>query len=263
MNIELVITRECNRVCRWCEQGVGLLDWSDSRMPLRKVDSFIRQVQRLGITCAKLSVAGGEPMMHPELSQICLRLRSLRRSGNVKRLLLLTNGDCGTDKMPRGVRPKVSADKSHHMPWFVSPWDLGIRGRNGSRLCRISRGCGVAYDVHGWARCIVAVPLGRVLGEEVHSSVPPIRPLESICRHCLYSIPVMVRLGINWLVASGAIPYPSKTFAKGLSLKQRPLQQGEANLAEYAGRCAMENSLRPRAQIELLGKTAEKLAQLP
>ncbi len=84
--LELHATAHCNLTCTGCSQGSPKL-----RHGLEDVDVLERSLRNLRriVACSKLQVLGGEPLLHPGLTDL---LEIAARSGLAQRLCLKTNG---------------------------------------------------------------------------------------------------------------------------------------------------------------------------
>jgi len=205
-------TYRCNQECRWCNRFLDLLPWPDSDMRLEDVRTAGELLREHGIVVGRIRFTGGEPLMHPRIGDLC---REFQREWNpLTRMHMFTNGSLGR---PRGLPARVrstGAGKAGHMPWMVSPADLGIATYFGYvKPCRVQWVCGRLFDAFGFSFCIHAGSLGRLLGIDPYSGYPQMMGRPEICRHCICSVPIRKgRNNVQRAAMAGEFEHPTKTF---------------------------------------------------
>ena len=152
-SIELEITLDCNAFCSQCSRHCNILDYGDTSMSVDQVDRFICQVIESGKPLRIITVIGGEPSLHPELSLIVNKLYDqLVSTGRVGELRIATNGirDLPDDvkDLPIVIIRSPLSQKKHRCQ-FVAPKDTGQE----TRFCNVPYSCGMALNVFGYFPC--------------------------------------------------------------------------------------------------------------
>lgn len=122
---QLVITDDCNLSCSYCTEFIP----GAPPVPLPALQARIDQLDALGVMVYDL--LGGEPILHPDLSEIIRYIKAKRHSGNL--VVLITNGflltpqhvaalnDAGLDLMQISVDSIVPTASSHKALKTVLP----------------------------------------------------------------------------------------------------------------------------------------------
>lgn len=207
-----------------------------STLPYTDEDPFVTEddalvsgmiMQRYKIKVYRLSVSGGEPLMHPNLEKV---LQAFRRGWKIARLRVFSNGMIPRPLYirQRDYRPvSIQEKKIKHVPWYLSPVDLGIKPIEGFTCsCQVHRGCGREFDAYGFASCMQSVVIGRLLGTDVHKPYPVLFGDFDICKHCVYSLPRRIRERLQQRALRKKIEHPTKTYREGMEReRQEPLKQ--------------------------------------
>ncbi len=86
--INVCITQKCNLKCKYCSHLIPMFDKPihyETRKILQSVKVFLEAVDYIH----RLGILGGEPFLHPELSNIIMELLHLKKIGFIE---ILTNG---------------------------------------------------------------------------------------------------------------------------------------------------------------------------
>ena len=182
------LTYRCNATCSGCNRYLDVAAWPGSDLEPEDLELGYQRVMEAGIKIKKVRITGGEPLLHPEFSK-CLEM--IGRTWNSRyggRTVVFTNG---LIKLPpvNGWRYNVSGvgtEKDSHMLFpMVSPADLGRQPDcDSGRLCRRQHGCGRLFDAFGFSFCILAGPIGRMLGIDPYAGRPVLDMQKDICEHC-------------------------------------------------------------------------------
>lgn len=219
LDIELNITYRCNSRCRHCNRlmDVQPLPASDD-MSIEQVEQFATCCVAKKLAFRHIKLAGGEPTCHPDFGAIVTILRSLV-TVSARRLVVMTNGLNGTKRFGRRVTWTISPPRDkQHEPFLISPHDFRITGHYGTeRICPITTRCGVALDAFGFTPCPVAGIVGRLAGVNPYSRRLIRHGRADYCRHCIYSVPPMMRELLRSLCRDGRMPIPTPTMADALT----------------------------------------------
>lgn len=156
MNIELEITLRCNRACKCCNRHCNAFDFmplDDSDMTLHQIDKFCSQVAESRHRLDRISVMGGEPLLHPQIEAIMRMLKQrLVKQHLVRELQLATNGDLLKATPPRALeyaQNRVRWTKQEFVDMFCAPIDLDRQRHH----CRVPHYCGIALNCWGYWPC--------------------------------------------------------------------------------------------------------------
>lgn len=191
--IQIDVTYDCNLRCLHCNRSCSQAPSRES-ISLDRIDSFTEESARRGLRWRRIWISGGEPTLHPMLSEICDRLRAWRdRDSPATRLTLVTNGRGG--RVPGGVEirssNKTSPFQPHFLPFNLAPLDepqfADSDFRNG---CRILPVAGIALTPRGYYPCAVAGGIDRVFDLRLARAEIPaggddmLEDLERLCALC-------------------------------------------------------------------------------
>ena len=87
----LEITELCNMSCPGCYRGCDRPEHQGGNKPLRELKAEVLELRRLR-NCSMISIAGGEPLVHPDLTELVRFIASQRMKP-----VILTNGKLLTD----------------------------------------------------------------------------------------------------------------------------------------------------------------------
>lgn len=216
----IAATYRCNLSCKYCNRFLDQLPWLDSDLSLDSLEKAGKLVHQAGINPNKARITGGEPTLHPDLPGIC---RIVREAWNpTLRIVVLTN-----KTQPLVLIQQYNARYSwdgpekaqRHRPWMISPVDLGLQPKKGfnGQDCWVQRGCGRLFDTFGFAACVFAGALGRILGLDPYQPLPVLEMGAGFCQHCICSLPRGKQWAIWKAAQQGELAFPTKTFAKGLA----------------------------------------------
>lgn len=201
MKVQVLVTQRCNALCLHCDKAVGLAHFHDMEMTQEKMSQFVTEALDQRVSIERMSVSGGEPVVNRDLQGILDEMSRL----NCPDMPIYSNGMPATaDKRAAIHLPDARfyweiapldnpldprSGKTKHIPYFISPADLGVDSM--WEKCSIRKGCGRGLDVNGWSMCGQAPILGRLLGINPYKSGASIHeqvntPINDICRHCVY-----------------------------------------------------------------------------
>jgi len=224
VRFEVDITFRCNLSCALCDRLIGKLPISESDLNLDDLSLAAERLKEAEIRVSRVKVTGGEPLVHPDVKEICHTIRELwpsYKSDGVF-IIICTNGILRRPRI-RGVSVSTSPLPKKHVPFTLSPLDMGISpvGNGYERMCRVQKLCGMSFDVFGFNFCPYAGIIGRILGIDTYSPTPVVHGDKRICQHCIYSVPTGKRWKIQQKALAGEIKFPSPTFREGLERNQK------------------------------------------
>lgn len=175
-------------------------------MTMEQVQKFVNQVKKKNIRLGHVNILGGEPFLHPRLSDfISLIFYELMVPGKLSHIYLNTNGiihpdkaleDCKRDPNIRNafhdqriqcfVSPQESEKTFTHV--LSAPVDLGLKWE----VCGAPRGCGILLNTYGYWPGGVCGQIARLFGrtEYIRHDFPikfkktwP-RLKKDICKYC-------------------------------------------------------------------------------
>jgi len=163
MHIEMEITLRCNAKCPSCSRHChyGFYDES-SDVTMDQVARFAQEVIKHG-DIDLVSIMGGEPLLHPHLTEIILLVKALKNHGNIKRCQIVTNGKIEAPQglMTVNVIPEDSPLRpQNHRCQFVAPFDTGQELKD----CPVPHDCGVSWGAFGWYPCGAGGAICRLFG---------------------------------------------------------------------------------------------------
>ncbi len=223
----MVLTYRCNASCKHCNRFLNEIPWNDTDLTLEDLRLGWEAVQRSGLTVEKVRMTGGENLLHPEFEPCMNYINSTWAKNYVgdedkPRTVVFSNGILPRPSLfqvrynyHKDVKGKIEA----HTPPMISPVDLGLTPKRGTgRFCPRRRACGRLFDCHGFATCIFAGAIGRVIGVDPYKPYPVLDGIKEICDHCPWSMGVGGGLNLMQDAVAGKFEYPTKTYAEGLKI---------------------------------------------
>lgn len=175
--IEIDITFECNLKCENCDRSCSQAP-NDGRMEVDRIIKFIEESKAIGKNRRKISILGGEPMIHPQIPEILdlfLEFKEKHSPGTM--LEVATNGygrhvKEAIELIPRDFFVRNSAKTSPRQesfePFNVAPRDrLRNRFSDYSNACHITSCPGMGMNRYGFYQCGVAGGIDRVMGFDI------------------------------------------------------------------------------------------------
>jgi len=197
IKLDLCVTLRCNAYCinciRFCNmKKVTGLDYSDSDMTMAQIDNFVDEIKghEGRVLIRSLNVSGGEPLLHPQLSEIIDRLEELRGYGFVRTLtinsnLLLPVPDALQKYIIHYVKMKNRPRR--HQAVLLHPNDFGGANR-AYKECTHGRKTTWVLTYQGYSMCCAADGYIRLFGmEDLLFDKLPIgisEQMDKVCWHC-------------------------------------------------------------------------------
>jgi hypothetical protein len=195
------ITLKCNLSCSSCDRAVGLAP-SDASISVEAVERFVRESLDERRRWQRISLAGGEPTLHPELDRILRALARYREFHPKCIVRILTNGHGERVRgvltnLPTWVTVKNSEKepgKQRFRTFNMAPVDAdALRTDDFSRGCFVIEYCGMALTRHGYYCCAQASCIDRVFGIDLglkslsSATAAAMREQRArLCRYCGY-----------------------------------------------------------------------------
>ena len=213
--VELCVTYRCNVKCANCSNLCTQAPKNDGDLTPEDVRRFLDDSIEHNHKWGMITIHGGEPVLNPQIDEICRILASYKHAQNPGCVLwLLTNNSSPEVKrrvtemhtkynIPLGISTKkgTNADGKgnpiEYVPVNISAKDLGIDYDKG---CFQTSNCGVCYNYMGYFGCSPMAAAARVFGyEPVARSIKNFtrdKIMEAFnmhCGHCGFSIPGLKR----------------------------------------------------------------------
>ena len=193
INFEINPTLRCNLKCPNCNRLCHLTPkWAnDSDMTVEQVERFVAELRGGPVQAKRVKVAGGEPLLHPELGEILGVLLAGVTEGLIEKIKIDSNGTLPKLHIEHpalrwsGRKPA----KKVHLPTLWSPTDLNLPT---SYPCSMPKACGISLDNRGYLPCSMAISLVRtgVVGPEHYCDTFNARwNFHEICPHCVFAAP--------------------------------------------------------------------------
>lgn len=200
--LEVHITYRCNLRCNHCSNLITQAP-SNETMSLARVDELLADSASLQWPWEWMVLHGGEPTMHPQFEEVCMRFAAYRRDHNPGvEIYLCTNGF--GEKVATGIeiaaRHGIMIANSgkngipeipYHIAFSVSAVDVGKDYMLG---CFQSSLCGISYTNQGFFECSPAGAAHRVFGYEPMAATLAEVTVERLaagyaehCKHCGYA----------------------------------------------------------------------------
>lgn len=169
----------CDLECPGCNRSCGLGQAPAAEfIGLDQIERFVDESAAAGRRWRRIMLEGGEPTLHPRLSEILEVLRRYRERYSPASVIELCTNGCGprarrlTAQPPPGVRVKNSAKspgrKNRHIAFNVAPIDLaGFAEADFSQGCYIHSIFGLGLTRHGYYPHPICGGIDRVLGFDI------------------------------------------------------------------------------------------------
>jgi len=221
---QIAVTYQCKLKCEHCFELFDVLPSldRDSEVSLTDVVFAGRLLKKFQIDVAKLRLTGGEPMLHPKLSQI---QEVVKGEWKPETMVVCTSGvGFSQEELSQAGSVReygMELKRETHHNYRISPFDLGIAPKLGFvDRCRTQHYCGCYFDAYGFTACPQAAPFGRLFGMDYHEWAPVLRGREEFCRHCTASLGRNGAARLMQLARDGKIEYPTKTFKEAIARRK-------------------------------------------
>jgi len=192
INLELNITLKCNLACSNCNRYCHIFRDRTEHMSIEQIKKFIAQA-KAGGGVNKLKVLGGEPLLHPEFTEIYFLLCEAAKDKVINSIKIETNKTIPIPKVEPynfvSWKGRVQSKKKHQ-PILWSPKDLGVI-KGAQPGCPQVRKCGYSLDKYGYLPCSCAIMICRMFGmTDLYKYEFPnqIWGLDRLCPHCIFAM---------------------------------------------------------------------------
>ena len=189
-NFELNITMQCNIGCVNCNRLCNIYKDRTEHMSVEQIKKFVQHAKEIG-GVKRVKVVGGEPLMHPNFSEIYDVLGEATDQRIISCVKIDTNKTLPVPKLKpyqfmrwSGRHPRKKA----HLPILWSPLDLGYKTQG---PCQQIRKCGFSLDKYGYLPCSLAIMFTRLFNKtHLYRHEFPKEPwgLEELCPDCVFSM---------------------------------------------------------------------------
>ena len=217
----VVPTYRCNQACKDCNRFLNLFPWPDSDLTSTDLAVAGEIVNAGSNKINRIRMTGGEPLMHKDIVELCRVVNVCWKPERC--LVVFSNGKIKRpDKKSIRARWCVEDQKEKlkfHRPWMISPTDVGLNPRYGwsGRACFAQDGCGRLFDAFGFAPCVHAAPLGRLLRIDVYGGRPVTKGSFEMCKHCVCSVGRRQQWKLWKSAKEGEIEYPTRTYREAIA----------------------------------------------
>lgn len=179
INVVLNVTKRCNLRCPDCNQLCNLFPNRDEDMSVDQVKRFIAQAK--GVPMGHILVSGGEPLLHPQITEILDLLLESKLAGvkvNTSGVINLTPWSGRPIKWLANLPTRkkhisfMQAAVDHGTPWVC---------------CRSHVLCGFNLDCYGYTPCAPGATIIRAFGlEHLYRDELPteVWGMEELCKYC-------------------------------------------------------------------------------
>lgn len=173
--IEIDLTWACNLRCFNCNRSCEQAPTGEQLSPA-DIRRFVQQSKRQGRQWERIRLLGGEPSLHPQLTEMLEELDRYRSVVPSVRIELVTNGhgsrvNAALQGLPAWL-VVVNDNKSGPTQLFesfnVAPSDLpAFAGADFANACGVTSHCGIGLTPNGYYACAVAGGIDRIFGFDV------------------------------------------------------------------------------------------------
>jgi beta-1,4-mannosyl-glycoprotein beta-1,4-N-acetylglucosaminyltransferase len=201
INLDLCITLRCNYNCLNCiqfcnKEEITGLNYFNSDMTLGQIDNFINQVKSFGKTnfLNNINVTGGEPLLHPDIEKIMIKLEELKKDHYVKSITINSNKIITSPQSLKDYIINYSLPKdnpSKHNVVFLHPLDFSGKKQT-YKKCTHYRKHTIVLNYLGYSICCASGAYIRLFCMEdlILNYLPksledfPLKEMDKICEHC-------------------------------------------------------------------------------
>lgn len=166
--IEIDITYNCNLNCLNCNRSCTQAK-TDESMTIDQIKNFIEQSIEKNIKWKKISLVGGEPLIHENIFEIIdLILHYKNHFSRKTKIYLVTNGILEEKliSVPKDIIV-INSNKKTKVSKFISfnvaPIDLKqYKNKDFRNGCSILKYCGMGLNMYGYYPCAIAGGIDRV-----------------------------------------------------------------------------------------------------
>lgn len=167
-SIEIDITYKCNLSCQNCNRSCSQVPTEES-MTISQIQKFLSESIEKNIKWKKISLVGGEPLVHPDIFQIINLILDYKNHFSRKtKIYLVTNGilEEKLKNIPKDIII-INSNKKTVINKFVSfntaPCDLNeYKNKDFRNGCKILKDCGIGLNMYGYYPCAVSGGIDRI-----------------------------------------------------------------------------------------------------
>lgn len=229
--MEFMLSLECKWGCRDCCRGLESTWIKRSHVTPVQTLRFFEELRDKGVYVKRLKVHGGEPALNPDFALIIKLMAD--QIGTFEQGKLFGKVKVQTAYPRRAIEAKNNIPwngttlqlhsepvddrnyKEHHVPWFVSPVDVGVLTPDetppyGTALtgkpCELQARCGRSFETFGFTGCAQESVIGRAIGIKPYSDEYKHWANPEICRHCPMCLGKTKSKELQQRAASGELP---------------------------------------------------------
>jgi len=166
--IQIELTTDCNLKCYNCDRSCRQAP-SKENISLSQIKSLVDESINFEWKWNRIDIIGGEPTLHPELTEIIEEIKRYKLFYNRCKVRLSTNGlgSFGLSSIPKWIRVRNSSKNNvvqNHSSYNLAPLDYNIYD---SENCDIPWRCGIGFSRYGYFLCGAGAGLSRVYGFDI------------------------------------------------------------------------------------------------
>jgi len=193
--VQLEITTDCRMGCLNCDRSCSQAP-SKENMSVSQIEKFVRESIDCNHVWRRIDVIGGEPTLHPYLSDVLSVIHKYKELHPKCKVRLSTHGVGETtiniiESLPSWVCVRNSnktTSRNMFSAYNKSPYDSGI---SDPLFCDVPWRCGLGLTRYGYFPCGAGASLARVYGLNIgikhlkdisYEAISEIIP--QLCKHC-------------------------------------------------------------------------------
>lgn len=206
--LEIEITTACNLKCFNCDRQCRQAP-SSEHMSLEQIYHFLDEINNLGYEFECITLLGGEPLIHPDLSAILVAFAEYdikpafvtNGYGNLVKRRMASLETLGFSICDTG---KVSTNQPYFDRMNIAPKDYGLK----ATPCWIPHSCGYGLNRYGFYPCGAGASIDRVMGFDIgikslKNIKETIESMKTLCQYCGHSdaakkIPEDIQTSPSW-----------------------------------------------------------------
>ncbi|HET7506025.1 MAG TPA: radical SAM protein [Kofleriaceae bacterium] len=195
--VEIEICTVCNLTCPNCDRSSAQAP-SQELMTVEQIQRFVDQSLALTWKWERITMLGGEPMLHPQLTQILEVLDRYRARAPETRFRIYSNGYGANVQRRLAALPAWievhNTNKAPDRPPLFSTYNVApidspdCEGADYSKGCAITQWCGLGLTRYGFYPCGAGASVDRVFGLDLGlkqlADVTPERVVQQLTRLC-------------------------------------------------------------------------------
>lgn len=198
-SIEIEITTKCSLACFNCDRSVRQAP-SNEHMSLEQIEKFVKESIELDWKWERITLIGGEPSLHPQLSGLLKIIKRYKDINNNCMIEIATNGygrkvNEILNELPEWVvirNSKKESNTHNFNSYNIAPLDLKeYKNANFKSGCWVTERCGLGLSKYGYYPCGAGASIDRIFGFDIGQKKLSLvndailkNQLEILCKYC-------------------------------------------------------------------------------